>query len=127
MRSNNAKDLEKYADILDLAVVNMSGAGKDKELQNGYMYTKLLKKLNSQLITQYQGWVVENKKVESVATLRDFAIQEAEYQAIATEILHEVGLNNANNSQRTGQRSFFTGSSEISKVCQGWCLGLQEV
>ena len=71
------------------------------------------------LITQYQGWVVENKKVESVATLRDFAIQEAEYQAIATEILHEVGLNNTNNSQRTGQRFFFTGSSEISKVCQG--------
>ena len=29
VRSNNAKDLEKYADILDLAVVNMSGAGKD--------------------------------------------------------------------------------------------------
>ena len=32
VRSNNAKDLEKYADILDLAVVNMSEARKDQEL-----------------------------------------------------------------------------------------------
>ena len=122
VRSNNAKDLEKYADILDLVVVNMSEAEKDEELQNWYMYTELLKKLNSQLITQYQRWVAENKKVESVATLRDFAIQEAEYPAIATETLHGVGLNNTNNSQRTWQRAFFTGSSEISKACKD-CQG----
>ena len=41
VRPNN--DLERYADILDVAVVNLEQAGKGEELQNGYMYTEVLK------------------------------------------------------------------------------------
>ena len=57
-------------------------AGWHEELGNGILYMKLLKKMTEQMLSQYNRWVYENKKVEGVET-----IQEAEFQTVAVEIL----------------------------------------
>ena len=44
IRTGYAKDIEKFADLLDIAVVNLKEAGRQDELGNGSLYVKLQKK-----------------------------------------------------------------------------------
>lgn len=37
IRAGNSKDLEKFADILDKAVINLKDAGRTDELKNGHV------------------------------------------------------------------------------------------
>jgi hypothetical protein len=37
MKEENAKNLEKFADLLDIAVINMKEASKDSDLMDGVM------------------------------------------------------------------------------------------
>ena len=121
VRPNNAADIEKFADVLDLAVVNFKEAGKHDELTDGYFYSELLKKINEQMLTQYHRWVAEQNKTESVITLRDFVVQEAEYQIMASEKVH--GMSKSTGSSGTSrQRSFHAeakGHKRNCKVCHG--------
>ena len=39
----NFKDMEKYADLLDIAIVNLKEANHFEELQDGWLYLKLQK------------------------------------------------------------------------------------
>ena len=41
VRSGNAKDLEKFADLLDIALVNLKEANRLGELGDGLLYMKL--------------------------------------------------------------------------------------
>ena len=88
VRTGNAKDLEKFADLLDIAIINLQEAGQDHELGNGSLYTKLQRKLSESMLPRYHRWVFENNITESVAALRKWVIQEAEFQTIATETMH---------------------------------------
>ena len=88
IRNGNAKDLENFADVLDITIVNLREAGRYDELGNGSPYIKLQKKKIPQiLLSQYQRWLYEKDKVESVQTLREWVIQEAEFQTVAHEDL----------------------------------------
>ncbi len=66
IRPGNARDLEEYVDLLDVAVINLQEAGRHEELGNGSLYLKLQKKLTEQMISQYYRWMFEKKKDESV-------------------------------------------------------------
>ena len=83
--------MEKFADVLDLAVLNLKQYGKEDELAGGYLYSELTKKMNESLLTQYQRWLSDHKKQGTVLTLRHFIIQEAEYQTVAAETIHGFG------------------------------------
>ena len=87
LRQGIAKDVEKYADVLDVAVINLKEAGRHEELGNGTLYMKLLKKMTEKMLSQYNRWVYKNKKAEGVETLHEWIIQEAEFQTVAVEIL----------------------------------------
>ena len=50
-RNGNAKDLENFADVLDITIVNLREAGRYDELGNGSMYIKLQKKIPQILVT----------------------------------------------------------------------------
>ena len=132
VRSGNAKDLEKFADLLDIALINLKEAGQDHELGDGSLYTKLQRKLSESMLARYHRWVFENSITESVAALRQWVIQEAEFQTIAAETMH--GLTGKTDSQQPvqsfqrsrNQRTFFGESKNnretekmVCKSCRG--------
>ena len=79
IRNGNTKDLENFADVLDITIINLMEARRYDELGNGSMYIKLQKKIRQILLSQYHRWLYEKDKVESVQTLREWVIQEAEF------------------------------------------------
>ena len=88
VRDDHPKHIEKFADLLDIAVINLKEAKREEELGNGTFYRKLQRKLPERLLTQYQRWIFENKNTESVESLRKFIVQEAEFQVTAGETIH---------------------------------------
>ena len=100
MRPGFAKDIEKFADLLDVAVVNLKEAGRDDELGNGSLYLKLQRKIPEIMLCQYHRWVFENNKNHSVEVLREWINQEAEFQMVAAETVK--GL-----TSKHGGRTYF--------------------
>ena len=132
VRTGNAKDLEKFADLLDIALINLKEAGQDHELGDGSLYTKLQRKLSESMLARYHRWVFENRITESVAALRQWVIQEAEFQTIAAETMHGL-TGRADNRQpvqsfpsNRNQRTFFVESKNdrgtekmLCRACRG--------
>ncbi|MCU7929154.1 MAG: DUF1759 domain-containing protein, partial [Candidatus Thiodiazotropha sp. (ex Dulcina madagascariensis)] len=113
IRHGNARDIEEFADLLDIAMVNLKEAGQDYELRDGSLYTKLQRKLPETMLARYHRWIFENHKDESVMTLRTWVLQESEFITIASETVHGFSGRMANNAParpvpRYGnQRTFF--------------------
>ena len=78
LRPGFAKDLERLADLLDVTLVNLKEAGRHDELGNGSLYLSLCKKLTEAMLAQYHRWIYENGRWQSVETLRELIIQEAD-------------------------------------------------
>ena len=83
LRTGNAKDLEKFADLLDVAIINLQEAGQDRELGTGLFIPNYRENYS-----RCHRWVFENNITESVVALRKWVLQEAEFQTIATETMH---------------------------------------
>ena len=88
LRPGNARDLEKLPDLLDVTVVNLREAGRHDELGSGSLYLSLCKKLTEAMLAHYHRWIHENGRWQSVETLREFIIQEPEFQTVASETIH---------------------------------------
>ena len=80
--------MENYADLLDIAIVNLKEANRLEELRDGLLYMKLQKKLPTFMLTRYHRWIYENHKIESVEVLREWVIQETEFQTKAIETIY---------------------------------------
>ena len=80
--------MEKFADLLDVAVVNISESDGLGDLKNGSLYLRLQKKLPDSMLTRYHMWIHENQESESVLTLRKWILLESEFHTIAEETLH---------------------------------------
>ena len=85
IRLGNARDLEQFADLLDVAMINLQEAVQNHELGAGSLYTKLQRKLPESMLARYHRWIFENGQTESVLSLRTWIIQESEFQTIASE------------------------------------------
>ena len=85
LRPNNSKDLEDFADLLNIEVINLKEAGRSAELGDGSLYLKPQKKMTEPMLARYHRWVYENLKINSVETLREWAIQESQFHTIAHE------------------------------------------
>jgi hypothetical protein len=57
VNKNSAKSLEAFADLLDVAVLNIKEIGLNSELKTGMMYLTLQKKLPEQMLTDYHRWI----------------------------------------------------------------------
>lgn len=123
VRPGSAKDLEKFADLLDIAIINLQEAGQNQELGDGSLYAKLQRKLPEAMLARYHRWIFENNKPESVFTLRTWVIQESEFQTIASETVHGLTGKVANDSPANlitkykNQRTFF-GDTKDSRDMQ---------
>ena len=127
LRPGFAKDLERLADLLDVTVVNLKEGGRHDELGNGSLYLSLCKKLTEAMLAQYHRWIYENGRWHSVETLREFIIQEAEFQTVESETIR--GLSKRGNKKDNGL-TFFGNTQKSSgnqrkvgfrpcKVCSG--------
>ena len=96
LRPRNAGDIERFADLLDVTVVNLKGANRHDELGKGTLQISLCKKLNEGMLAQYHRWIFENHRWESVETLKEFVLQEAEFQTAASETIRGVTSSNGN-------------------------------
>ena len=76
----NAKDLEQVSDLLDVAIINLRESRQYHELGTGSLYVKLQRKLPEMMLASYHRWIFENNHLESVETLRDWLVQEAEFR-----------------------------------------------
>ena len=85
VQPGNYKDIEKFADLLDVAIVNLKETHYPEELRDGMLYIKLQKKLPTQMLAAYHRWVFENYKIDNVEVLREWIVQEAEFQMRAIE------------------------------------------
>lgn len=90
MREGEARYIEKFADLLDIAVVNLKEAGRLDELKNGSLYNKLQRKMTEYMLSRYHRCVFEKEKIESVESLREWILQESEFQTIASETMDYV-------------------------------------
>ena len=79
------KDLEEFLDLLD---VTMRKSRQYHELGTGSLYIKLQTELPEMMWASYQRWIFENNQLESVETLRNWIVQEAEFQTIAAETIN---------------------------------------
>jgi len=70
IREENAKELERFADMLERAVINLKENNRAADLEAGTLYTIILEKLPEKLLSQYIRWVKENRRVESLTGLQ---------------------------------------------------------
>ncbi|XP_052778542.1 uncharacterized protein LOC128215986 [Mya arenaria] len=114
IKRENAKSTEKFVDLLDITLVNML-ENKIEDLHSGILYQQLLKKLPESMISRYKRWVYENEKQESVKTLSEWTVKEAEFQNIATET--KYGLDGKCESDYREHKSFFTSPKKALRSC----------
>ena len=56
----NSKDIERFADLQDIAIINLEEANYSEELQDGLLYMK--KKMPASILAVYHRWIFENRK-----------------------------------------------------------------
>ena len=88
IRVGNPNDLEKFADLLDNAVLKLQESGKHHELGDGFLYITLQRKLPQSMLANYHRWLYEKRVSESVIALKTWINQESEFQTIANETIH---------------------------------------
>ena len=118
VKPGNAKDLDNFADLLDILVVNLRESKRLEELGNGSLYLKAQKKLNETMLANYHRWIYEQRRPECMESLREWVIQEAEFQTVASETIRGLTY-----KQREGAKTFFgqaeiKGKVSICKVCR---------
>ena len=117
----NAKDVEEFSDLLDVAIINLRESQQYHELGTGPLYMKLQRKLPEMMLANYHRWIFENNHLESIETLRDWIVQEAEFQTIATETIKGITANQKKKKHNNG--TFFSDPKVYNfkqcKICNG--------
>ena len=128
--SGNAEELERFADVLDITIINLRETGEHQDLNDGYLYIQLQRKLPQSLLARYHRWLFENNVPESVVALQTWVLQESQFQTIASETINgltgHTSTSNTHLTQSTpnvvGERTFFirTGASapQQKQPCQ---------
>ena len=70
IQSGNAEELERFADLLDITIINLKETGEHQDLGDGSLYSKLQRKPPQSLLTRYHRWFFENNVSESVVALQ---------------------------------------------------------
>ena len=90
IREGSEKYLEKFAELLDVLVVNLTDAKQDAELGNGSLCITLQCKFNRNLLAKYKQWICDSRKSEGVNALREFIDRESELITTASETIAGV-------------------------------------
>ena len=109
---DNAVELERFADLLDLTVINLKEAGEDQDLGDGSLYIQLQRKLPQSLLARYHRWLFENNVVASVIALKTWVNEESRFQTIAAETVNGLtsqtdNIESTPPTRNTDHRTFF--------------------
>ena len=134
VRAGNAEDLEHFADLLDLMIINLKEAGEDQDLGDGSFYIQLQRKLPQSLLAKYHRWLFENNVTESVDALKTWVTEESRFQIIASETVNGLtrqsisAQSNESNRNSVEHKTFFinTRSSQPETSCQA-CTGQHRI
>ena len=102
VREDDAKTLEKFADVLERTVINLKENDRQSDLADGTLYTIVLEKIPEKLLSQYYRWIKENRERESLEKLKDWVAEEAEYQIQASETRNGIGSDAKTNQRQDG-------------------------
>ena len=72
IREGNEKYLEKFAELVDAFVVNLTDAKQETELGNGSLYITPQRKFNKNLLAKYKQWICDSGTGEDLNALREF-------------------------------------------------------
>ena len=120
MKEENAKSIEKFADLLDIVVINMKEADHEEDLGAGSLYYTLQRKMPETMLTRYHRWIHESKEDENVETLKNWIKQESTYYTIANETIHGLSQDKKNKQSQRNKRTYMTESKKHCKVCDNF-------
>ena len=113
---------------MDITTINLREAGKHQDLENGYLYIQLQRKLPQPLLARYHRWLFENNVPDSVVAFQTWVLQESHFQTIASETINELTVHTSNTHLTrstpniVGERTFFirtgVGEPQQIKPCQ---------
>ena len=83
-----AAELERFVELLEVAVVNLKGNGRAAELGAGTFYQHLTRKLDERILVQFHRWRYERRLNESVEVLLEWARAEADFLIQSSETVH---------------------------------------
>ena len=115
VRPNNAQDLAKFADILDVLSVNLAESNMTTELGAGLLYIKLQKKLPKNKLSAYHRWLFEKKIEGNVVQLRSWIVQEQVFDTIADETTR--GLLSGN-PKKLADTFHAKSNNKVCKICE---------
>ena len=96
------RELEKFADILVFTVVTLREHNRESELEPGsLLFSLVVEKIPKTMLSRYFRWASESHRLESLQTLRDWMVEESEYQIKAIESTEGLG---AKGKQREDDR-----------------------
>ena len=90
VRDNNEKDLQSFAELLDVLVVQLVETGNLAELYSVSMNLRVQAKLSKSLLAKYRQWLREYAKEENLNTLREFVNQQSEDLVQAGEVIKGI-------------------------------------
>ena len=96
IQPGNAEELERFADLLDMTVINLKEAGEHQDLGDGSLYIQLQRKLPQSLLARYNRWLFEYNVTESVVALKTWVMQETHFQTITSETVNGLTGQTAN-------------------------------
>ncbi|XP_052820245.1 uncharacterized protein LOC128246077 [Mya arenaria] len=118
LKNENVKGLENFADLLDIAVINLKEVDHMEDLNDGSLYYRLMKKLPQSMLIRYNRKVHEQELVEGVETLRTFVNQEAEYAVNAEETIYGLTNHHFNRQTEKPARSYFGNTDQKKGACR---------
>ena len=127
IRPGNAHDLEQFADLLEIAIINLNETGYHNELGNGFLYGKLRTKLTESMLAKYHRWVFETQTPESVVALKTWVFHESAFQTIASETVHGITGTFRNHQSSpvsptcNSQRTFFGEMIDYNRINNTSC------
>ncbi|XP_068739158.1 uncharacterized protein [Montipora capricornis] len=128
LQEGNIQELEKFADILVSTVITLREHNRESELEPGsLLFSLVLEKIPKTMLSRYFRWASESHRLESLQTLRDWMVEESEYQIKATESIEGLGAKGRQREDdRRKNRSFSTlrvrGHPQFQRRCD-FCEG----
>ena len=115
MHPSNQKDMEHFADLLNVTVINLKEAG----CKGRSLYTKLQQKMMQTMLAQYHRWISE-KHSECVETLCTFILEEAKLLTITHETVYGMTDCHIEKPRYSwpAARTFFSRDDQSSQSCK---------
>ena len=93
--NGNAQDIEEFADLLEIAVINLKEASLDYELHDGSLYGKLQCKLQETVLAQYHRLIFEKSQGRIGSDLMDMGTPGVRIQDNRLKSSSQVQLHNS--------------------------------